>query len=127
MLLHGQASIKRGFSENKDILSYNMGEHTLKAFRIPDIPVSKEWVKSCKQSRQMYSAFLKDHKKTKKNVKLKVIGKIAFWIEVMSEEGDKDRVRGISIVMTNKADNLCSETEKSQKWNLAIVADAFRA
>ena len=45
----------------------------------------------------------------------------------MSEEGDKDRVRGVSIVMTNKADNLCSETEKSQKWNLAIVADAFRA
>ena len=45
----------------------------------------------------------------------------------MSEEGDKDRVRGISIVMTDKADNLCSETEKSQKWNLAIVADAFRA
>lgn len=78
MLLHGQASIKRGFSENKDILSYNMGEHTLKAFRIPDIPVSKEWVKSCKQSRQMYSAFLKDHKKTKKNVKLKVIGKNCF-------------------------------------------------
>ena len=84
MLLHGQASIERGFSENKDILSYNMGEHTLKAFRIPDIPVSKKLLKSCKQSRQMYSAFLKDHKKTKKKVKLKVIGKNCFlnWSDV---------------------------------------------
>lgn len=62
VLLHGQAGIERGFSENKDILSCNMGEDTVKAFRtvydgvkhmkceVHDIPVSKELLKSCKQS-----------------------------------------------------------------------------
>ena len=55
-----------------------MGEYTLKAFRtvhdgvkhkeckIHDIPVSKELLKSCKQSRQRYSSFLEDQKKSQK-------------------------------------------------------------
>ena len=33
ILSHGQASIKRGFSENKDILKSNMGTDTLVAYR----------------------------------------------------------------------------------------------
>ena len=65
--------------ENKDIFSCNMGEDTVKAFRtvydgvkhmkceVHDIPVSKELLKSCKQSRQRYSVFLEDQKKAKKD------------------------------------------------------------
>ena len=69
VLSHGQAGIERGFSENKDILSCNMGKDTVKAFRtvsdgvkhmkceFHDIPVRKELLKSCKQSQQRYCLF----------------------------------------------------------------------
>ena len=53
-------------------------EYTLRAIRtvhdglkhmeckIHDIPVTKELLKSCKQSRQRYSSFLEDQKKSQK-------------------------------------------------------------
>ena len=78
VLSHGQAVIEHGFAENKEILSCKMGEYTLRAIRtvhdgvkhmeckIHDIPVSKELLKSCKQSRQRYSSFLEDQKKSQK-------------------------------------------------------------
>ena len=78
VLLHGQAVIQHGFAEKKEILSCKIGEDTLKPFRtvhdgvrhmeckIDDIPVSKELLKSCKQSRQRYSSFLEDQKKSQK-------------------------------------------------------------
>ena len=34
MISHGQSSVKRGFSKNKDILKTNTGKETLKAFGI---------------------------------------------------------------------------------------------
>ena len=78
VLSHGQAVIQHGFAEKKEILSCKIGEDTLKPFRtvhdgvrhmefkIDDIPVSKELLKSCKQSRQRYSSFLEDQKKSQK-------------------------------------------------------------
>lgn len=78
VLSHGQAVIQHGFAEKKEILSCKIREDTLKPFRtvhdgvrhmeckIHNIPVSKELLKSCKQSRQRYSSFLEDQKKSQK-------------------------------------------------------------
>ena len=78
VLSHGQAGIERGFSENKDILSCNMGEDTVKAYRtvydgvkhmkceFHDIPVSKELLKSASSHDRGILPFWRTRKKPKK-------------------------------------------------------------
>ena len=108
VLSHGQAVIEHGSAENKEILSCKMGEYTLKAFRtvhdgvkhmeckIHDIPVSKELLKSCKQSHQRYSLFLEDQKKSQNESEAESNSK--NLLSELKECQKKARVRGISIV-----------------------------
>ena len=78
VLSHGQADIERGFSVNKDILSCNMGEDTVTAYRfvfdgvqalgcnIHDIVVTKKMLESCRMARNRYKIFLDQQKEQKK-------------------------------------------------------------
>ena len=138
VLSHGQAGIERGFSENKDILSCNMGEDTVKAYRtvydgvkhmkceFHDILVSKELLKSCKQSRQRYSVFLEDQKKAKKDSEAES-NKQKLLSELKECQKKEKRLQSEASALLDKADNLCAEAEKSHKWNLIIEANALRA
>ncbi|GFO10721.1 peptidase m20 domain-containing protein 2 [Plakobranchus ocellatus] len=70
---HGQATVERGFSENKMALDHNMGEKTLIARRtikdyvrsiggIEKFKISEELLKSCSLSNRRYKAFLEEKK-----------------------------------------------------------------
>lgn len=123
---------------NKDILSCNMGDDTLKAFRtvhdgvkhmkceIHEVPVSKDMLMSCKQSHQKYSAFLEDQKKAKKaseveNNRQKVLS------ELKECQKKEHRLESEAVALLEKADSLCTQAETSHKWNLIVEANELRA
>ena len=76
-LVYGHIGSECAFLVNKDILSFNMEDITLKVFRtvhdevkhmrceIHEVLVSNDLLMSCKQSCQKYSAFLEDQKDQK--------------------------------------------------------------
>lgn len=129
VLSHGQAGIERVFSENKDILSCNMGEDTVKAYRTVydgvkhmkcechDIPVSKEL---------LYSVFLEDQKKAKKDSEAES-NRQKLLSELKECQKKEKRLQSEASALLDKADDLCAEAEKSHKWNLIIEANALRA
>ena len=75
LLSHGQASIERGFSVNKDVLTCNMSKKTLVAqrmvadavssYKVYKVNITKEMLSSCKAARMRYSLYLEDQSKTK--------------------------------------------------------------
>ena len=76
LLSHGQATVERGFSTNKEVLEQNLSERNLMAKRvikdfikhvggIQNIEVTKELLQSAQSARQMYFSYLEESKKCK--------------------------------------------------------------
>ena len=80
-LSHGQSSVERGFSINKDVLQTNMDKHTIIAKRriydslklqlgpgmeVYNITINKDMLSHCKKARGRYSAYLEEEKENKK-------------------------------------------------------------
>ena len=74
LLSHGQATVERGFSTNKEVLEQNFPERNLMAKRvikdfikhvggIQNIEVTKELLQSAQSARQMYFSYLEESKK----------------------------------------------------------------
>ena len=81
-LSHGQASVERGFSVNKDLCTVNMQEKTIVAQRriydwvenilseedkgnISKINIDKDILNCCQSSRMKYEIFLKEERRLK--------------------------------------------------------------
>ena len=74
-LSHGQASVERGFSVNKELLVENLMEESIKSQRmgydhicsadkpITEIPITNDLIKSCKLAHSRYTAVLEERKK----------------------------------------------------------------
>ena len=80
MLSHGQSTVERGFSNNKEMELENLKEHTIIAERlvcdhvrnvggILNIELSKPLLFSAKFSRQRYERYLEDERTKKKTQK----------------------------------------------------------
>ena len=89
-LSHGQASVERGFSVNKEIATSNLMEHYLIAHRVikdhvqsvgelKQLLISKELLQSAQNARHQYHAYLESQKTQKevekKGVKRKTCGR----------------------------------------------------
>ena len=77
LLSHGQASVERGFSVNRQVESTNLQEHTFVALRlvidhvrsaggIQFVELNKELLRSCSSSRQRYQEYLERQVKSRK-------------------------------------------------------------
>lgn len=77
LLSHGQASVERGFSVNREIEVENMKERTLVTQRIisdrisyvgglTNVSITKELLLSASSARQKYRSFLEDEKSKEK-------------------------------------------------------------
>ena len=89
-LSHGQASVERGFSVNKELLVQNLMEESIESQRmvydhirsadkpITEIPITNDLIKSCKLAHSRYTAVLEERKKqckqTDKDLKRKLKG-----------------------------------------------------
>ena len=137
VLSHGQADIERGFSVNKDILSCNMGEDTVTAYRfifdgvqalgcnIHDIVVTKKMLESCRMARNRYKIFL-DQQKEQKKTSEKEQHAQKLKEEVASCRKKQQSLETESAQLLDKADLLCDEAETKHRWNLLMEANALR-
>ena len=136
---HGQASVERGFSVNKEIMLENcMLEHTLKAQRtISDhiksvggalnVKITKEFVLhvSASMSRQMYSAYLDEVQKKKEGSKKGEKRKMTYdeLEELKSKKKAMERNRD---ALVKSADEFADKAESTSNLEYIFKSNALR-
>lgn len=135
LLSHGQASVERGFSVNKEVSEYNQSEHNLIARRVikshinhvglQNIVITKELLVSVQGARQKYHAHLEskriDHEKRIKSEKRKLVEE---ELQVMRK---KQKQIETDITSLNKdADRNSEKAETLQSLTYIAKANALR-
>ena len=125
LLSHGQASVERGFSINKEVSVQNMSAQTLVAQRaIKDylisvggathVPMSKELLLSASSARQRYQRHLDEEKKHQDSDKRSTKRK-AILDEIDDLKAKKARMESGIATLTKSADELAEQAEGSSK------------
>ena len=131
-LSHGQATVERGFSVNKEVLAPNLQETSLVAMRlvhslmqaakckVADFVVNDALLSSCAHARNRYQMYLMERKaeqeRTEKGQKRK-----ALMEELTSAKKAKEDLEKVSKKLVNTADKKAKEAEK-QKDSTAMKA-----
>ena len=131
-LSHGQATVERGFSVNKEVLAPNLQETSLVAMKlvhssmqaakckVADFVVNDALLSSCAHTRNRYQIYLMERKavqeRTEKGQKRK-----AFMEELTSAKKAKEDLEKVSKKLVNTADKKAKEAEK-QKDSTAMKA-----
>jgi hypothetical protein len=122
-LSHGQASVERGFSVNKEVLAPNIQETSLTAIRlihssmsseklqVSDMVITEELLTSCSHASNRYRMHLMDNDKEKqetvKGRKRKVVQE-----ELTSAKKRKDELQKVTKKLIDSADKRAKEAEK---------------
>lgn len=137
VLSHGQSEIERGFSVNKDILSDNMQESTIIAYRhvydgirklsckAHDLPITKEMMASCRHSYSRYKVQMEDLNK-KKKAEEAIERKRKHQQEISEARKKVKRLESEVNHLLSKADILSNQAEKSRKWSTLAEANGLR-
>ena len=138
VISHGQVDIERGFSVNKDIANDNMQEKSFVAHRrvyhgvtssgyeLLELPVTKQMLTLCKQSRQMYHEYRENQKKLKQLTKQEEKKK-QLTSQLKEEQRTKEITEAEEKNLMRGADELCERAERQHQWNLVVEANALRA
>lgn len=141
-LSHGQASVERGFSVNKDVISANMLERTIIAQRmicnavdnlcddgnngdVSKITITKEMLKCCNGARMKYEMYLNEIKMSAKvnNIENE---KEKLKEEINSEKKMQVKWNNICERLRKEADDLATKAEKEKKMSLLIDSNETR-
>ena len=137
ILSHGQADVERGFSVNKDIVSYNMDPETLCSYRkvydaitqmkceVHKVVITKEMLQSCKFSHQRYQAYGQEQKQ-KKNAQEAEEKKKQVQLEFNECKKKEHRLEADAARLLAKADKLCEEAEHKNRMALLTESNALR-
>ena len=135
LISHGQASVERGFSVNKELSEYNQSEHNLIARRVikdhlhhvglKEIIITKELLHSAQGARQKYHAHLEskriENEKRNKSEKRK---QIEEELEVMRKK--QKQIEKDITVLSNNADRNSEKAEQLQSLTHISKANALR-
>ena len=136
LLSHGQASVERGFSMNKEMVSENQKEHSLIALRVvkdylqhgggvDNVQVTKELLLSASSARRKYQNYLDDEKA--KAAAATHSKKRKADLEELQELKSKRRRDQESIAsMVRSADEYALEAEVQGKLSLLTKSNALR-
>lgn len=136
LLSHGQASVERGFSVNKNITVTNMKERTLIAQRVivdhlhhvggvTNVGMTKELLQSAGCARQRYHAYLYEENKKREHTQQ------TKKRQVLQDEVDQMKMKrsklqtNINALLTS-ADELAIEAEASDKISVLAKSNALR-
>ena len=131
-LSHGQATVERGFSVNKEVLAPNLQETSLVAMRlvhssmqaakckVADFVVNDVLLSSCAHVRNRYQIYLMERKAVQERTEKGQIRK-AFMEELTSAKKAKEDLEKVSKKLVNTADKKAKEAEK-QKDSTAMKA-----
>lgn len=134
---HGQASVERGFSINKELLTDNLQEVSLISQRIvydyihesgmsiTEFPISNELLKSCKLAYSRYSTALASQKKQQDNNSRNAKRKLKM--EEIADVREKKRAIESSIKsMEDDVESFSLAAEKENDLTLLSKANSFR-
>ena len=136
MLSHGQASVERGFSVNKEIEVKNLHEHSLVAQRIIcdhlravggvlNVPITKKLLAAAASSRQKYEKHLQDQRDKKKTDEEQRKRKHALdEIEELKEK--KKRMKLDVDSLLKSADDLSFKAEATGQLTFVTKSNALR-
>lgn len=134
-LSHGQASVERGFSTNKEIVVENLKEENLVALRlvcdelknvnVHEVPITKELLSYARSARMRYQNYLDDKKKIKneeeKNKKRSL--KTEKLISIKKRKLDLEKAID---TMTKEADAMAVKAENKKDFTLLAKSNSFR-
>lgn len=136
LLSHGQASVERGFSVNREIEVENMKERTLVAQRIisdhvsnvgglTNVSITKELLLSASSARQRYRSFLEDEKKQKEYL-LHGEKREALLEELDELKMTKNLIELNISGLLSSADDLAAKVEQLGQVPLIAQSNAMR-
>ena len=135
---HGQATIERGFSVNKEVLEPNMEELSLIAQRIVydqiiasnvkihEYKITNDLLKSCRLAHSRYTQHLAKTKDRQKSTELAVKRKI-IEDEIIVVKKKKQEVEDCIESFKQDADKLSFQAEEKSDMTLLSKANAFRS
>ena len=136
LLSHGQASVERGFSINKEISVENMTAQTLISQRVikdhllnvggvTKVSLTKELLVSASHARQRYQAHL-DEEKRKKEEQKRGEKRKATLEELDNLKQVKKRMKANIEALLKSADQFAEEAESTGKVTLISKSNAMR-
>ena len=101
LISHGQATVERGFSANKQAIEVNQSETSLVSRRtikdhidfvggLKNVVVPEPMIKSCSQARQRYLAHQREKKKTSRSTEERGKKKAHSWRTRPTQKEAKD-------------------------------------
>lgn len=134
-LSHGQASVERGFSLNKEIVVENLKEESLVALRLVcdelksvdlhEVPITKELLSYARSARMRYQNYLDDQKK-KKNEEEKTKKRTLKTEKLKSMKKRKLNLENAIETMTKEADAMALKAENKKDFTLLAKSNSFR-
>lgn len=130
VLSHGQSTVERGFSINKEMEVENLKEHTIIAERlvcdhVRNVELSKPLLLSVKLSRQRYERYLEDER-TKKKTQQEQSKRKSLLEEIDEIKKKKRRVDSDIKSLNETADELCLKAESTGKLTFVTQANSLR-
>ena len=136
LLSHGQASVERGFSVNKNLLTENIKAKSIVAQRsivdhvrsvsgVANVEVDKEFLKYARGTRSRYHDYLEEIRKTKEESLHTRKRKLAQE-EINSLKTKRNRIENSLRRLHASADSLALQAEKENKMELLTNYNAFR-
>lgn len=143
LLSHGQASVERGFSVNKDVLACNMSKKTLVAQRMVtdsvrselgpgnslnvwDVKLTKSMLASCKAARMRYSLYQEEQAKQKNTTEQ--LGKKHKLLEkIEASKSKKTRLESTLKRLIQEADDLAVKAQVEGDLSLLASSNSSRA
>ena len=136
MLSHGQASVERGFSINKEISCENMKQKTLSALRIisnhlssvggaSQVKITKELLASVATAKSKYNAYLDEQKREKAKITADLKRK-AELDELESLKSKKSKLEICARELSKSAEKFSEKAEKTQNFTLIAKSNALR-
>ncbi|KAK5874614.1 hypothetical protein PBY51_019545 [Eleginops maclovinus] len=136
ILSHGQASVERGFSVNKEVMVENLKEHSLIAQRVihdhvliigglHNVGYSKELFLSASAARQKYHMYL-DEERRQKQDQQKALKRKTLMEEVSEMKAKKKRMEEDVRVLMKSADGNAEKAEATGKLSLISKSNGLR-
>ncbi|XP_070390112.1 uncharacterized protein [Dermacentor albipictus] len=136
LLSHGQASVERGFSVNKQIAVENMAELSYISQRVIceavkthggllNVPLSKELKSSVRQARHRYALYMDEQKKqaVAQQVTLK---RKELELELQSMQEKKTKLQKTLKCLQESADRFSEDAEAKNDLTCLVKANSFR-
>lgn len=135
-LSHGQATVERGFSSNKEVMVENLAQHSLVAQQVIcdhmrsvggvlNVAFSKELLLSAASARQRYHAVL-DEKKRENEATRRSERKRSLLEEISTLKEKKRRLESDFEALKRSADDYAEKAESSGKLTLIAKSNGMR-